>query len=70
MCIDIINTFFCFKNKKYNKLSEKSKIINNTTQETTYTPIRPDIPDTIEDEYEQILTIDIYDEEYILKPKR
>jgi hypothetical protein len=66
MCIDILNIFACYKNKKYNKLSESSKIVNDTIQETTYIPV---ISDTIHDEYEKLFRIHSDDEEFIFQYK-
>jgi len=64
MCIYILNIFACYKNKKYNKLIESSKIVNDTIQETIYIPV---IEDTIHDEYEKKFRTHSDEEEYIFR---
>ena len=63
VCFSIFNLL---NSKKYNKLNESSKIINDEIQETTYTP---QIPDNIDCEYEKIFHDDSSEDYIFGSPK-
>ena len=60
------SVFDILNKKKYNKLNESSKIINDKIQETTYTPV---IPDSIDCEYEKVFHDDSSEDYIFGSPK-